>query len=347
MAERTAASRRNGADGFRFTGKAIVDQAKEHGVLTLVMLFIMCGFGAACAVRAVSWLNARGYFIKLRSALTSNSGGGRHDGGGGRGDGSSSMDRTVSAHSLSPMSVHEYAELRRQADGGDGIGRPGHADGVRVFVYQDRGTQTVPEELTHEMLQTLRDKLDDPEDYAEARGMIEHLYDLIRVEESCCGGGVTWTSDGLDDATSTITTKAVQADGRGRPDVRSVGTDAPSLERLWPPRGANTVDGRRRHGPQPPPPRRPPPDRRWTGQPSVRDEYATPADYLRRGEGAAAAAAARVDDGGYGGHDGYDDDADAALYCELADLRPAAPPRDFGPRPAVSPPPVPDKPTLV
>lgn len=323
---------------FRFLGGSLMTPGLERGVITTVVLLILCGFGAVCAVSAITWLNARGYFIKLRSLLTSCGGrGGRGRGGGGGGGGGGSggdMSRTTSAHSLSPMSVHEYAVLQKP---------PASALGVRVIVYQDKGTQTVPEELTHEMLQTLRDKLDDPDDYAEARGMIEHLYDLIRVEETCCGGtGTSWySSGGLDDMTSTITTKAVTVgldaggsddDGGGGRDVVSVGTSAPSLDRLWPPRinvhpskqpTSSRDSGGRRHQW----PRRPPPP------PSIGDDYMDPADLLC-GDGAGG--------GNVNYNDDDDDDDDADIYCELADLRPAS---SSTPPPSSPPPPVPRKPT--
>ncbi|KAF4527991.1 hypothetical protein B566_EDAN012398 [Ephemera danica] len=50
---------------------------------------------------------------------------------------------------------------------------------------EDKGTQTVPEpdDLTEELLKELKEKLNDPNYYSEARDMIEHLYDLIKVEE--------------------------------------------------------------------------------------------------------------------------------------------------------------------
>lgn len=76
------------------------------------------------------------------------------------------------------MSVHEYAELQQaQKLAGESV--------EEDISIEDKATQTLPEELTQELLQTLREKLDDPENYSEARDMIEHLYDLIKVEESC------------------------------------------------------------------------------------------------------------------------------------------------------------------
>lgn len=52
-------------------------------------------------------------------------------------------------------------------------------------MYINKATQTLPEELTQELLQNLRVKLEDPNEYCLARDMIEHLYDLIKIEESC------------------------------------------------------------------------------------------------------------------------------------------------------------------
>ncbi|KAI5730451.1 hypothetical protein M8J76_013782 [Diaphorina citri] len=52
-------------------------------------------------------------------------------------------------------------------------------------IYVNKATQTLPEELTQELLQNLRFKLEDPNEYCLARDMIEHLYDLIKIEESC------------------------------------------------------------------------------------------------------------------------------------------------------------------
>lgn len=52
-------------------------------------------------------------------------------------------------------------------------------------MYVHKATQTLPEELTQELLQNLRVKLEDPNEYCLARDMIEHLYDLIKIEENC------------------------------------------------------------------------------------------------------------------------------------------------------------------
>uniref|UniRef100_A0A8D8XH31 Uncharacterized protein n=1 Tax=Cacopsylla melanoneura TaxID=428564 RepID=A0A8D8XH31_9HEMI len=56
---------------------------------------------------------------------------------------------------------------------------------VHYDSFVNKATQTLPEELTPELLQNLRVKLEDPNEYCLARDMIEHLYDLIKIEESC------------------------------------------------------------------------------------------------------------------------------------------------------------------
>lgn len=278
--------------------------AIERGIITTVVLLILCGFGIVCAVSAVTWLNARGYFIKLRSLLTTDSTNGD--------DSSHGMSRTMSAHSLSPMSVHDYAELQRHKIGGPDDVRGSGEVGVRVIVYQDKGTQTVPEELTHEMLQELRVKLDDPEDYAEARGMIEHLYDLIRVEETCCSGKSWYSTGSLDDMTSTITTKAVTVKSSREQDVKSVGTNTSSLDKLWSPNMYMPAADRHRR-----PQQRQRSQDRSRRPPSV-VEYMDPADLLY-------------------GSGSRDEDADTDIYSELTDLRGVAEDRPL--------PPVPNKPT--
>ncbi|XP_049961879.1 uncharacterized protein LOC126481959 [Schistocerca serialis cubense] len=107
---------------------------------------------------------------------------------------------------------HEYAELQPQA-AGTGPGPPGAgADDDALLPAEDKWTQTLPEELTQELLQTLRDKLDDPDNYSEARDMIEHLYDLIKVEES--------------GAEERETGEVIRRSARGA--TRSTGTRAPS-----------------------------------------------------------------------------------------------------------------------
>lgn len=95
---------------------------------------------------------------------------------------SNDLVRSTSAHSITRVPIHEYAEVGPQKL------LPGEAD-ENIYECEDKATQTLPEELTQELVQSLREKLNDPENYKEARNMIEHLYDLIKVEE-CCNNNV-------------------------------------------------------------------------------------------------------------------------------------------------------------
>lgn len=271
----------------------------EHGLITTVVLLVLGGFGVMCAVSAVTWLNARGCFSKIRRHLFPD---------GAERNGGARKNSTVSSDSLRRVPMHEYSEV-----------------GVQVIIYQDKGTQTLPEELSHEVLQSLREKLDDPEDYAEAREMIEHLYDLIRVEENFGGGGSWYSTGGLDDMTSTVTTKAVTVGSRNERErhVKSVGTGAPSLDRLCPPRMNVAAAAGNRYRRPPTNLYRPPTD--MYRPPSV-GEYMDPADLV------------------YGGC-ARDEGGDADIYCELADLRGSA--EECPPVPPLPPPPVPNKPAEV
>ncbi|KAK7871700.1 hypothetical protein R5R35_013989 [Gryllus longicercus] len=156
------------------------------------------------------------------------------------------------AHAHHAAAATHYTELRRGdpagADADDPDEEAGGAGGAEA---EDKWTQTLPEELTQELLQALREKLDDPDNYSEARDMIEHLYDLIKVEESCsnnnraggaggAGAGLASGAGSLADLVDTDDDNLYEAI---RPRVRrartgdtcSVGTRAPSPDALEPP----------------------------------------------------------------------------------------------------------------
>lgn len=145
---------------------------REKKVLGSIFIFVICSITIMMALSGLMWFRRNGYCTKARLLLLPST------------ESflniinrifSRSHAAAGSAHSITRVSVHEYAELQAQkpSDTEDGI------------PSEDKATQTLPEELTQELLQTLREKLDDPENYSEARDMIEHLYDLIKVEESC------------------------------------------------------------------------------------------------------------------------------------------------------------------
>ncbi|KAK2579869.1 hypothetical protein KPH14_007552 [Odynerus spinipes] len=172
----------------------------------------------------------------------------------------SGMTAATSARSISRLSVHEYAglqpetrilEVETQPD----ITEEDADETVGLYGYtEDKATQTLPEELTEEYLRDLRERLNDPDNYSQARDMIEHLYDLIKVEESCNnnndrqttgggggngngggggGGGGGGAGSGEENAYDVIRPKTRKPRGPAKPSV-SVGTRVPSLEKLLP-----------------------------------------------------------------------------------------------------------------
>ncbi|XP_017753457.1 PREDICTED: uncharacterized protein LOC108546046 [Eufriesea mexicana] len=152
---------------------------------------------------------------------------------------SSGMTAATSARSISRLSVHEYAGLQpetrildveTQAEATE----EDDEDAEGLYPYtENKATQTLPEELTEEYLRDLRERLNDPDNYNQARDMIEHLYDLIKVEESCNNNNDRQPSGRDENAYDVIRPRQRRARGTPKPSV-SVGTKAPSLEKLLP-----------------------------------------------------------------------------------------------------------------
>ncbi|XP_077302579.1 uncharacterized protein LOC143922982 [Arctopsyche grandis] len=101
----------------------------------------------------------------------------------------------------------------------------------------DKATQTLPEELTKELLESLREKLDDPENYSEARETIEHLYDLIKVEECCNMNNNNAARPRRSETVSVenlydVIQQPRVHQGKNKKSMVSVGTKVPSFEKL-------------------------------------------------------------------------------------------------------------------
>nr|XP_003704708.2 PREDICTED: uncharacterized protein LOC100882408 isoform X1 [Megachile rotundata] len=151
---------------------------------------------------------------------------------------SSGMTAATSARSISRLSVHEYAglqpetrilEVETQPEAAE---EDEEAEGLYPYT-ENKATQTLPEELTEEYLRDLRERLNDPDNYNQARDMIEHLYDLIKVEESCNNNNDRQPSAREENAYDVIQPKQRKHRGPPKPCV-SVGTKTPSLEKLTP-----------------------------------------------------------------------------------------------------------------
>ncbi|XP_065222949.1 uncharacterized protein LOC135847378 isoform X2 [Planococcus citri] len=151
---------------------------EERKLITTLMAAALGGVFVMILLSLFMWFNRKGYQVSscfftssigcslssFVSRLMSSSHG---------------MTRATSASSITRVSIHEYTEIWPQKL----LSSAGDLE--ETYVCEDKATQTLPEELTQELLQNLREKLDDPENYGEARNMIEHLYDLIKVEENC------------------------------------------------------------------------------------------------------------------------------------------------------------------
>ncbi|XP_015122962.1 uncharacterized protein LOC107045272 [Diachasma alloeum] len=149
---------------------------------------------------------------------------------------SNGITAATSARSISRLSINEYAGLHPEARTIDLDEQTIiHENDVEDFTYtENKATQTLPEELTEEYLKELRERLNDPENYSQARDMIEHLYDLIKVEENCNNNNSDRSLPRGEENAYDIIAPRVKRTRNVRPSV-NVGTRAPSLEKLLPP----------------------------------------------------------------------------------------------------------------
>jgi len=221
----------------------------EQKVFGLIFIVVVCAVAIILVVTGILWLRKNGYCLQaqlmllptMTSWLTM----------------FSNLficirtEGLVVARSISRLSMHEYTELQQQQQQQKQrhsllvITDDNISEGeVEQVPCEDKWTQTLPEELTKELLQSLQEKLDDPENYSEARDMIEHLYDLIKVEESCNNNNMPTTScnieeyDGEDDnlydviqAPSPLPPRVCQNRSK-KTTTCSVGTRAPSPDKL-------------------------------------------------------------------------------------------------------------------
>lgn len=210
------------------------DIEQDRRILGSIFIVVLLGMLIMMVLSTFMWIGRNGYCTKARilmfpstnsfvSYLT------RLFSGGG-------MTPTGSAHSISRLSIHEYAELQRNI----GEAKKARAEEEEIPL-EDKATQTLPEELTQELLQSLQEKLNDPENYSEARNMIEHLYDLIKVEESCNKNYKDSHSINIEDLDKdqenlydVIVPKRKMSTPRNRKNMVSQGTRAPSPDKLLP-----------------------------------------------------------------------------------------------------------------
>lgn len=150
---------------------------EERKLITTILAVALGGVFVMLVLSIFMWFNRKGY--QFSSCLFSSIGCTLSSIVSRLMTSSHGMTRATSASSITRVSIHEYTEIwpQKLLEGG--------ADPEDTYVCEDKATQTLPEELTQELVQNLRKKLDDPENYSEARNIIEHFYDLIKVEENC------------------------------------------------------------------------------------------------------------------------------------------------------------------
>lgn len=204
----------------------------------VIGIVIVTALGCVIIVMFVSfirWMRRRGYCVNFKNFIISSNSScgalcdrlcvcGSNNG----------MDN---ARSISQLSVNEYSERHR-------LNEPRVQDTIQetripstfaeeVVETENKMTQTLPEELTKELLENLKEKLEDPENYVEAREMIEHLYELIKVEESCNNNTPTLLNveENIYDLPFQNTTPRI---GKNKKQMISIGTRTPSLDKLTP-----------------------------------------------------------------------------------------------------------------
>ncbi|KAK6628990.1 hypothetical protein RUM43_002807 [Polyplax serrata] len=218
----------------------------ERTVLGVIFLGVLCSIALMIVILTLIWMKEKGICGSKRKSQSSNS--------------NSccfhfcarlcSDGNLVRCDSISRMNIHEYAEIQNQLNHQQKQTTLTVEDeiegGEDIIECENKATQTIPEELTQELIQSLREKLDDPENYNEARDMIEHLYDLIKVEESCNNNASPRNSFTFDDeevggiyeviqTTKTTSLKKPRTRRKNLAvNVTSTGTRAPSPDKLSP-----------------------------------------------------------------------------------------------------------------
>lgn len=138
------------------------------------------------------------------------------------------------ARSISRLSVNEYSErhcLNEPTRVQDIMQESNMHD--ELVPTEDKTTQTLPEELTKELLENLKERLESPENYTEARETIEHLYVLTKLEENrnAIVPKLINVEENIYELPFQNTTPRI---GRNKKQMVSIGTRTPSLDKLMP-----------------------------------------------------------------------------------------------------------------
>lgn len=219
----------------RFPHKNKQEQVISDRNKKVIGIVIVTCLGCVVIVMIISlirWMRRKGYCINVKNLLiSSNSSCG------------SFCDRIFScgvthgldnARSISRLSVNEYSErhcLNEPTRVHDIIQESTMND--ELIPTEDKTTQTLPEELTKELLENLKERLESPENYVEARETIEHLYVLTKLEENrnAIVPKLNNTEENIYELPFQNTTPRI---GRNNKRMVSIGTRTPSLDKLLP-----------------------------------------------------------------------------------------------------------------
>uniref|UniRef100_A0A2A4J7X1 Uncharacterized protein n=2 Tax=Heliothis virescens TaxID=7102 RepID=A0A2A4J7X1_HELVI len=219
----------------RFPHKNKHEQMISDRDKKVIGIVIVTCLGCVVIVMIISfirWLRRKGYCINVKNLLiSSNSSCGAF------------CERICScgvvntldnARSISRLSVNEYSERHC-------LNEPTRVQEIiqestlhdELVVTEDKTTQTLPEELTKELLENLKERLESPENYVEARETIEHLYVLTKLEENCdtIVPKLINVEENIYELPFQNTTPRI---GKNNKQMISIGTRTPSLDKLLP-----------------------------------------------------------------------------------------------------------------
>lgn len=138
------------------------------------------------------------------------------------------------ARPIIELNVNEYSERRRlnETRANDAMHESNFQNSFTVL-NEDRFTQTLPEELTKELLDQLNERLDNPENYLEAREMIEHLYEIIKRADEAPPTVLDTINheENIYNVPFQNTTRPIRSNIT---EMTSIGTSVPSLNKLTP-----------------------------------------------------------------------------------------------------------------
>lgn len=219
----------------RFPHKNKHDQLISDRDKKVIGIVVVTCLGCVVIVMIISfirWMRRKGYCINVKNLLiSSNTSCG------------SFCERICTcgvvngldnARSISRLSVNEYSERHC-------LNEPTRIHDVtqestihdELVPTVDKTTQTLPEELTKELLENLKERLESPENYTEARETIEHLYVLTKLEENrnAMSPKLINVEENIYELPFQNTTPRI---GKNNKQMVSIGTRTPSLDKLLP-----------------------------------------------------------------------------------------------------------------